>query len=63
MIEFLAVFGSVTITGLLTILVMLQFAVGEPSGQHSRFNPDAVPASKFGAGAHREPLWPVKVRA
>lgn len=49
----IGLFGFSTVA---TIFAMLQFAVGEPTGRHSRFNPGAIPARQLTglSGAHRE---------
>lgn len=39
--------GIFTMTGLWTILAMMQFVVGEPTGRHSKFSPNAVPAREY----------------
>lgn len=56
MIETLIFFATYALSGIAIIFLLLQFAVGEPTGKHSRYNPSAIPAAKFTneGGAHRE---------
>lgn len=68
MMQLLFIIGFWSFAAITVAFSMLQFAVGEPTGRHSRFNPKAIPVyelTKIG-GAHRKmkpaPFYTVTVR-
>lgn len=57
MIEFLWLLALFSFSGIGLILGMMQFAVGEPTGRHSKYAPGAVPVSKIVHARGGESSW------